>query len=535
MTASPRLAVHDALGRRVVTLDKPRFTIGRRAGHDLQLAGSEVSRDHAVITLDGGAARLHDTQSRYGTYVNGERISEQPLADGDRIECGRSGAALIFLLGESASADDAPALGAGDLRQVATLLEALRQMGTRRVLEEVLVLVLDAAIDSTGAERGFIMLPGAAGALEMTVARAAGHTTLQREGFQTSRRVPEQVFATGQTMVVSDLLEGDLAAVHTGTVALGIRHVLCAPLRLVRYVERADASAAQESIGVLYLDSRSTGRLFSAPARTAMEALAAEAAVAIENARLYQRALEKERLDQELAIASHIQQALLPERRRTGSFFEAVASSVPSRAIGGDFFDYRELAGGEFGFGLGDVTGKGPAAALLTALVQGVLAAQTFTREAPHEVIALVNEVLLSRRIESRYLTLFLAVLAADGTLTYCNAAQNPPLVFGATDVRRLETGGTLVGAFPQTRYERDTVTLADGDTVVVYSDGVTEAMNADGDEFGEERVRDVVRGALTRTPDGILLALFNAVRAFAGGSAEHDDLTAMVIRYRRG
>jgi serine phosphatase RsbU (regulator of sigma subunit) len=536
VSASPRLAVHDAIGRRVVALDKPRFTIGRRAGHDLQLAGSEVSRDHALITVDGAAAVLHDTNSRYGTYVNGTRISEQVLADGDRIECGRSGAALIFLEGGSASADDAPALGAGDLRQVATLLEALRQMGTRRVLDEVLVLVLDAAIDSTGAERGFIMLPGRDGTLEMTVARAAGHTTLPREGFRTSRRVPEQVFATGQTIVVSDLLEGDLAAVHTGTVALGIRHVLCAPLRLVRYVERAEASAPQESIGVLYLDSRSTGRLFSAPARTAMEALAAEAAVAIENARLYQRALEKERLDQELAIASHIQQALLPERRRTGPFFEATAASVPSRAIGGDFFDYRELPGGEFGFGLGDVTGKGPAAALLTALVQGVLAAQALAPDRPNDTIALVNEVLLSRRIESRYLTLFLAVLAADGTLTYCNAAQNPPLVFGAgTGVRRLETGGTLVGAFPQTRYERDAVRLDDGDVVVVYSDGVTEAMNGDGEEFGEDRVRAVVQQALTRTPDGILLALFDAVRAFAGGSAEHDDLTAMVIRYRRG
>ncbi len=530
-TPPPRLAVHDALGRRVVVLDRPLFTIGRRAGHDLQLAGAEVSRDHAEIVVTSRGAVIRDRGSRYGTFVNGERVSERELAGGDRIECGRSGAALVFLTGDEGSVEDAPALGAGDLRQVATLLDALRQMGTNRVLDEVLVLVLDAAIDATGAERGFIMLPGSAGTLELTLARAAGHAPLPVEGFHTSRRIPEEVFASGETRVVSDLMEGDLAVVHTGTVALGIRHVLCAPLRLVRYVEQATAQDDRRSIGVLYLDSREKGRLFSVPARTALEALAAEAAQAIENARLYQGAIDKERLDQELAVASRIQQALLPEGRRTGPFFDAVGASVASRTIGGDFFDYQGLADGRFGFALGDVTGKGPAAALLTALVQGVLATKALTDAEPDEVVALVNRILLSRRIDSRYLTLVLGVLTPAGKLTYCNAAHNPPLVFGHTGVRRLEAGGTLVGAFADAAYVRDEVQLAKGDTVVLFSDGVSEAMRGD-EEFGEARVRSVVEASLTRSPGQILAALFAAVAAFTGPKVEHDDLTALVVRY---
>ena len=104
-------------------------------------------------------------------------------------------------------------------------------------------------------------------------------------------------------------------------------------------------SAERQHIGVLYLDSREKGRLLSPPARTALEALATEAALAIENARLYQEGVEKARLDEELRTASRIQQALLPEGRRTGRFFEAVGASIPSRAIGGDFFDYQDLAG----------------------------------------------------------------------------------------------------------------------------------------------------------------------------------------------
>jgi serine phosphatase RsbU (regulator of sigma subunit) len=544
---APRLAVHDTLGRRVVVIDKPVFTIGRRDGHDLQLSGSEVSRDHAEILMTAEGAVLRDRGSRYGTFVNGTPITEQLLADGDRIECGRSGAALLFRLDEGGG-DDLLPLGAGDFRQVAMLLESLGQLGTDRVLDEVLTLVIDAAIDVAGAERGLIMLAAPEGALGMTLARGAlgrplarggadstrGHVTLPLGGFQTSRRIPQEVYATGQTVVVTDLLESELSAAHTATAALGIRHILCAPLRLVRYGSR-DAAATHQNIGVLYLDGREPGRLFSTPARIALEALAAEAAQAIDNARLYQRAIDKERLDQELATASRIQQALLPEGRCTGRFFDAVAASVPSRAIGGDFFDYHLLAGERLEFGLGDVTGKGPPAALLTALVQGILATEALAAAPPHDTIALVNRILLSRRIESRYVTLFLGVLSPDGLLTYCNAAQNPPLLFGRAGVQRLETGGTLVGAFADAQFEKGDVRLSPGDTVVVYSDGITEAAGGDGEEFGEARVRETVGQALAASPDVILRRLFDAVRAFAGQQAEHDDLTAMVLRYEIG
>src|SRR5690606_24144748 len=143
------------------------------------------------------------------------------------------------------------------------------------------------------------------------------------KGFETSRKIPEEVFSTGQDKMVADLLDGELANVHMGTVALGIRHVLCVPLRLVRYLDRVDMPGEEKRIGVLYLDSREKGALLSRAARAALETLATEAAVAIENARLYRETLEKARMEQELRIAAEIQQALLPEPRRKGTFFEA--------------------------------------------------------------------------------------------------------------------------------------------------------------------------------------------------------------------
>jgi sigma-B regulation protein RsbU (phosphoserine phosphatase) len=422
--------------------------------------------------------------------------------------------------------------GAGDLRQVSTLLNLLRQMGSERVIDEVLSLVLDSAIEAAGAERGFIMLADERGLLEMKLARHAGHLTVPAQGFRTSRKIPEEVFATGETQVVADLLEDEMAAVHTATIALGIRHVLCTPLRLVRYVEKSASSDLRRNIGVLYLDSPERGRILSPEARIALEALAAEAATAIEYARLYRGALEKAKIDEELTIASRTQQALLPDPRRTGPFFEAVGASIPSRAIGGDFYDYQMRPGGRFSFGLGDVTGKGPPAALLASLVQGVLAAQSFTADSPEDLLLLINRILLSRHIESRFVTLFLGSLDPDGTLTYSNAGQNPPFLLTSEGMRRLEVGGTLIGAFPAATYPQDTVQLVPGDTIVLFSDGFTDASSAEGVTLEDDRLAALVEIAADGRPDEILRTLFDAVADFARGADQQDDLTAVVVRY---
>jgi sigma-B regulation protein RsbU (phosphoserine phosphatase) len=332
--------------------------------------------------------------------------------------------------------------------------------------------------------------------------------------------------------VVADLLEGDLPQSHTQTIGFGIRHVLCAPLRLVRYVERNEERPTSANIGVLYLDSKERGR-FSASAPIALETLATEAATAIENARLYRESMEKARLDQELQTASRIQQALLPEPRREGAFYVAVGASVPSRTIGGDFFDYLELSGGAFGFALGDVTGKGPPAALVTAVIQGIFGSHIGTAVAPKDLISLVNRVLLSRRIESRLATIFFGSMTPTGSLTYCNAAQNPPLLFSATTCERLEVGGTLVGAFPDAVYEQAERQLEAGDTIVLFSDGIVEAMNVEGEEFGEARIRDTIAPHAREPVETILDRLLSALERFTRGIPQADDLTAVVVRYR--
>ena len=534
-----RLEVTDALGRRVVPIVKAPFEIGRRETNDLRLAGSEVSRDHALIENENARFVLRDRNSRYGTFVNGEQITEKTLSHGDRVRLGRTGGAEMVFLTEAA---DAPApieksttTAIGDLRQITALLEGLRALGSGRVLDDVLALVLNSAIDVSGAERGFIMLEGATGELEFKMGRGRGRVTLSGGSFATSRKIPEEVFRTGEPRLVADLLDGELANVHMGTVALGIRNVLCVPLKLVRYVDKVEEGDADRRIGVLYLDSREKGLLMSSSTRTALETFATEAAVAIENARLYRETMEKAKLEQEMRIAAEIQQALLPKMARDAPYFTAAAASLPCRSIGGDFYDYVDLPDRALGFVLGDVAGKGPPAALLSAMMQGMFAAQAARSEPPSTTISRVNLALYRRGIESRFVTLMYGALEQGGQLTYCNAGHNPPLVISAAgdNVRRLECGGPIVGLFEGATYDEETVVLAPGDWLIVFSDGVSEALSADGDEYGDARIVACVQQNASAAPQQLLEALFADVRQFAHGAAQSDDITAMVLRYR--
>jgi serine phosphatase RsbU (regulator of sigma subunit)/pSer/pThr/pTyr-binding forkhead associated (FHA) protein len=536
-------------GRQQVAIEKEPFTIGRRTGNDLRVDGADVSREHAVVARDGDQYILRDSKSRFGTFVNGSQISEKALSHGDRVRLGQSGGVeIVFLRGETGglrlsrvASDPQTQTSAGsDIRQVATLLEGLRALGSARVLDEVLALVIDSATELSGAERGFIMLADEEGRLEFKLARARGRVTLSGRSFEvsgkvsyeTSVKIPEEVFRTGKPKVVLDLLDGDAAAAHVGTIALGIRHVFCVPLRLVQFFDRADSPPEEKRIGVLYLDSRERGALETQATRSGLETLANEAAVAIQNARLYREAMEKAKMDQELRIAAEIQQSLLPPPAWSSDYFDAIGTSVPCRAIGGDFFEYLTMVDGSAGFVVADVSGKGAPAALLTAVTQGVLATQTSFGGGPAAALARVNEVLIRRAVAARFVTLFFAALSPDGTLTCCNAGHNPPFLVSGSSVRRLEAGGLICGLFETATYEEETVQMQPGDVLVMFSDGVSEALNAAGEEFGDQRILECVEQNVQANASRTLECLVRTVKAFAAGTVQSDDMTAVIVRY---
>jgi steroid delta-isomerase-like uncharacterized protein len=252
----------------------------------------------------------------------------------------------------------------------------------------------------------------------------------------------------------------------------------------------------------------------------------------IEGAQLYRELLERAQREHDLKIAAAIQRALLPQSRHVGIGFEVAATSVPCRAIGGDFFDYYTTANETFAFVLGDVAGKGPPAALLAAVLQGIFTANAHRGLEPAVAIREANDALVRRAIEARFATTVYGTLSPDGRLTYCNAGHNPPLLVGTRRVMRLEAGGLVIGAFQRATYDQQTVRLEPGDTLLAYSDGMTEARNPDGEEFGEERLMSCVSANTDLTPTELLECLLDTVRQFSAGAAQGDDLTLLALRF---
>jgi serine phosphatase RsbU (regulator of sigma subunit) len=529
-----RLHVTDAEGRRTVVIDRPTFVIGRRTSADLQVVSTDVSREHAEIRQDGEEFSIRDRESRFGTFVNGEKIAQCVLRHGDRVRLGRTDAVeLVFMFDVERTTG---LLDSGsdpsDLRQMAAILDGLRALGSGRVLDEVLTLVLDSALEVTKAERGFVMLAPPEGELQLKVARGRGRTTLPGTSFTTSEKIPREVFASGQSRIVGDLMEVD-AAQHDRTIAVGIRHVMCVPLRVTPMAAISSAGGAARVIGVLYLDGRERSTMLSPATRSSLEAFATQAALAIDSARLYAESAEKARIERDLRIAAEIQRALLPERLHQQGVTDLAAESIPCRTVGGDFFDYLEVGERGFGFALGDVAGKGPPAALLAAAVQSNFVAQAPVSVDPADTMARVNKALLRRAIEARFATMFYGAITEGGQLSYCNAGQEPPLVLRKNRIEWLEEGGPVLGLLSIATYELGTVQLEPGDLVVIYSDGITEAQDRAGDDFGRDRLVATLHGHHGASAESALDHLLAAVKQFSHGAPQHDDVTAMVLRYQ--
>jgi sigma-B regulation protein RsbU (phosphoserine phosphatase) len=522
----------------------PKFTIGRSSGSDLMLGHMGISRSHAEVLVKNGEYLLHDLGSKQGTYLNGVKVEQAKLTNGDRVQLGGpQGVSLAFhtgdllqsLLGVSDSKSEI-SLSVRGFREVGMLFAAFRALSSVPVLDDLLALVVDAAIELVGAERGFIMLKEENGDLSFRCARNDSKCALDGSCFQTSQRVPYDVFKTGRPVVIKDLDLGEDSENHSATRRLGLRSISCVPIRYLAVHDFGNLSGIQrtETIGVLYVDSSSVGAGLSNTRIDALETLASEAAMAIYNARLYKDSQDKRRMDEQLAIAREIQQALLPQPNKDLTYVRARSQNFPCHEVGGDYFDYFNLDGERFGFALGDVAGKGMSAALLTSLIQGIFSAQTLFDAPLPVMISNVNRNLAQRGTGNRFVTFFFGILDPDGNCSYVNAGHNPPVLLRPDgSIKELTTGGVVLGLFAGAQYEAETVKLRPDDHLVLFTDGVIEALNTAGEEFGLERLYALLRAHARSGASEILARLQEAVISFSAQAPQHDDITMMVLGYR--
>ncbi len=226
-----------------------------------------------------------------------------------------------------------------------------------------------------------------------------------------------------------------------------------------------------------------------------------------------------------------VHRSLMPPPKYTGGFVDTAAAIRPYRLIGGDFYDFLHNDE-EFHVLFGDACGKGTPAALTAALVQGILAGAVKAKAGPASVVAHVNRALCRRSVAHRFLTLFYGVMTRDHRLTYCNAGHCRPMLVDGSTIRRLSAGGAPPGLFGDADYEEESVSIANGDTLVVFSDGVSEAEN-DEQEFGDARIQEIVANCRTVGASAIRDRLVNAVTDFTRGSRQRDDMAVLVVRYQ--
>ena len=238
-------------------------------------------------------------------------------------------------------------------------------------------------------------------------------------------------------------------------------------------------------------------------------------------------------MEQDLRTAHEFQQALLQKTAPALGYFDAAALMVPCRMIGGDFFEHVILDENVLGFTLGDVAGKGAPAGLLGARIQEIFSAHAPVLVDPALTVNQINTTLLRRSLEARFVTMVYGILYPDGRLRYCNAGHNPPILVAADGVRRLQTGGLIVGLFGRRGVRGRDAADGPGDLLVVFSDGITEATNDQGEDFGDDRIIECVSDArAARDPEAVLNRLFDRLRQFTVDELPGDDMMALVLRY---
>lgn len=302
----------------------------------------------------------------------------------------------------------------------------------------------------------------------------------------------------------------------------GISNILCVPLMI-----------KSKLIGILTVYNKKTAEEFSEEDQRLLAIIAAQSAQIVENARLHEEEKSYLRLQHEMEVAGSIQRKLLPDEFPQIPGYEIAGKSVPAQTVGGDYFDFIQLDERHLAFCLADVSGKGVSAALLMANLQATLRGLAENTTSPGDCLTRANKLLCHSIETGRFITCFYGIIdTEEHKLSYCNAGHDKPFMFSSPEEsERLFTDCLILGLMEESSYTDETFTMREGNVLVVYSDGVTDAVDKDENYFGEERLQKVIRENLSESASRIIEAISQEVESFIGECDAIDDLTLVVIK----
>jgi serine phosphatase RsbU (regulator of sigma subunit)/pSer/pThr/pTyr-binding forkhead associated (FHA) protein len=539
----------------LVPVTQSPFLIGRgsEAGNHLQLEDRRISRNCAALVAEEGGYRLEDRGHRQGIFVNGEKVARKTLQNGDVIYFGiedyceiifRSTAASNVIESMLTRLGSIPSMTvmqpSGGLSKLNLLLEATSLLHSQLPLESVLAAMLDHTIAITHADRGLLIEAGAADSFKVRLARGKGGEELVPESIVPSQTALGQAIDRQSSVITEDLSRTDLNRADLdlksaeSVVVQRLRSIIAIPLYATARANSAESAMLKRGqlLGILYLDSRRPSA-FSDLDRQILDALGVQSASILDNARLVERERERQRLEQELSIARTIQQALLPQGLHDFPHLAITGMHYPCHEVGGDYFDVFAAGEERTAFLIADVSGKGLGAALLTTMLQGALSAMALGTE-PVSVFNHINKFLCEHGEVRRYATMFFALLDRDGRLEYIKAGHPSPLLLRRGQVSELYSEGSFpVGLLENAEFTAASLQLEPDDTLVLFSDGISEAENPDEELYGVSRLREALTGQQNTPLDTLKQIVLDSVEAFSRGASQSDDMTLLFARYR--
>ncbi len=534
------------------------LVVGRSSKSDLVLADPSLSRLHARIFKTAEGWFIEDLGSRNGSYVDGDRVRHiTQLRPGSLISLGNSSARVVSIRGMDWDSGSSSGTGAGpkpsltgdpvfrpvdqvlrddldthgdpdardeySLRRYVDRLKIMNDvhhaLSSTLELQGLLDVILDKVFEHLTPEQGAVFLKGADEDYRVAAVRSVA---FGQTDFSYSRSLIREVAEKGAAALVLDTQTDARFSEALSLINAGVKSLVAAPLM--------DPAGV---LGIIVLTSRSALRQFTEEDMDLLVCMASVAALRIRNVALAEEAAARRQLEKEIELARRIQVTLLPDRLPSAAGFEFFAGNIPSRGVSGDFYEFVERRGGrECLAWMADVSGKGIAASLLTASLEALSAAPIQEGLAPDEIFTRVSRLLFERTPPEKYATAVMVSIDLDsGVLKYASAGHSRGLLLRRSAPRWLPATGLPLGMFPDARYECAEVALHEGDLLVLYSDGISEAMNPDREEYGQDRLARVAAEHGRDPLADLDAAIERDLGAFVEGAPFSDDRTLLMIR----
>jgi len=526
-------------GREYGLVDRE-IVLGRDAACQIVVDDRAASRRHARLICQDNAYLIEDLQSTNHTYVDGQPISSRVrLKDKSQVRIGQTlflfrsslpdaveqqeGHVVTVLDSADARSSTDTSLPVSAERRLRAILQITRVLGRTLDLEDVLAKMLDGLFEIfPRADRALVLLLDG----DRLIPTAAKHRRDRQESIQYSKTIVQRAMHDGQAILSEDAAGDQRFPEAQSIAALRIRSIMCVPL------------LSQESgpLGVIQLDTQKEGTPFSSDDLHILSSVASQASVSVEYAQLHDRMLVQARLQKEMDLAGNVQQSFLPKTTPELPGYGFWAYYLAAGKVGGDFYDFLRLPGGNQAVLLGDVAGKGVPAALMMVKASTVCKIELLSR--PDDLagaVGAINNEISAAGAEAAFVTLVLCVVNPQThEVTIANAGHFSPMLRRADGTIEQPADdnvrGYPLGIVPDVRYQTTSIRLAAGESLVLYSDGISEAMNPRGDFYTVERIGEQLRGMKATAPAQIGEALLADLRRHTAGCEQNDDISLVVF-----